>query len=271
MALRRTLAAAALLALLAAPSAAAPVLVTHFATEQAFIAHLAARGQDVLSELRMVVQGRSGNNAIGGAWELGLMLPEEAKDLAPAASGQFAWPQSGDGKPWVPFTLSREGSVMMFTVGGMTLKQESAGFTDITALALTAQATDKGETTILRSLELDGERVKEGNVNAQGSNPDFAVIEGLTGDFTLSGEARLRWAHDLAKADPARLLFQLSGYGLAPTGLLVANAPQAYTLDATIPEPTSGLMLLAASAGLLCLRQRRRRHAGRVDGSGGRI
>lgn len=271
MALRRALSAAALLPLLSGAAAAAPVLVTHFATEKAFAAYLAERGQDVLSELRMIVQGRSGNNAIGGAWELGLMLPEEAKEITPATTGQFEWPQSGDGKPWVPFTLSRQGEVMLLTVGEVTLKQESPGFADMSALALSAQATDKGETTILRSLSLNGERVKEGNVNAEGSNPDYALIEGLAGDFTLTGEARLRWAHDLAKAEPSRLLFQMSGYALAPTGLLAVEAPAAYSMETMIPEPASGLMLLAASAGLLCLRNRRARRGAEVDGSGGRI
>jgi hypothetical protein len=71
-------AAALLLPLLAAPAVATPVLVTHFASEQAFRDHLAARGADVLSDLLVMARGRSGNNALGGAWEVGLMLPKEA-------------------------------------------------------------------------------------------------------------------------------------------------------------------------------------------------
>lgn len=270
MALRHALrAAAVLMPLLAAPALASPVLVTHFANEEAFRAHLAAQGRDVVADLRLIAQGRSGDNTAGGPWELGLMLPDKTRQ--PAASAQFLWPQSGDGKPWVPFTLSREGDTMLFTVGDVTLRQKAAGFGDITALALQAQAIGRGETTILRSLELDGERVKEGNVNAEADNADFALLEGIVGDFTLAGEARLRWAHDLAKGDPSRLMFQMSGYALAPTGLLAAEAPQAFTMETLIPEPTSGLMLLAASAGLLCLRNRRLHTGPKGDGSGGRI
>ncbi len=268
-------AAALLLPLLAAPALAGPVLMTHFASEQAFRDHLAARGADVLSDLLVMARGRSGNNALGGAWEVGLMLPQEATALAPAASAQLYWPQSGDGHPWVPFSLSRLGEELVFTVGGATTRQEAPGFAAVTALGLEARATGQGETTILRSLALDGDRLPEGNVNAQGANPDHALLEGLSGDFTLTGEARLRWAHDLDMADPSRLFFQLSGYALAPAGLLVVEAPAAFTMEAMIPEPGSALMLLAGAAGLVCLRGRRGRGAlaegAEGDGSGGRI
>jgi hypothetical protein len=172
----------------------------------------------------------------------------------------------------VPFSLSRLGEEMVFTVGGASTRQEAPGFAAVTALGLEARATGRGETTILRSLALDGDRLPEGNVNAQGANPDHALLEGLSGDFTLTGEARLRWAHDFAGGDPSRLFFQLSGYALEPAGLLVAPAPAAFTMDAMIPEPGSALMLLAGAAGLACLRGRRGREGGSEgDGSGGRI
>ncbi len=87
----------------------------------------------------------------------------------------------------------------------------------------------KGETTILRSLTLDGDKLENGNVNAVGDKRDVALVEGFSGNFTLAGEARLRWAHDPDLTDPARLMFQISGSRigddpLAGDALIPANA-----------------------------------------------
>lgn len=251
-----------------APAGASAILTQHFEDEAAFGEYLAKHGLDAGADMLLMAQGRSGDNRIGGAWEVGLFLPEDLADAKAAGdTAQFEWPQAKDGHPWVPFSLSRTDGALSFSVGDAVVRVDAPDIGGLTALALSARAEDKGETTILRSLTLDGDKLEKGNVNAVGDKRDVALVEGLSDNFTLAGEARLRWAHDPDLTDPARLMFQIAGYRIGgdPTSgdmLIPANAVFAASTpdnQAAIPEPATVLVFLSASLGLIGHRQLRRR------------
>ncbi len=255
---------------LSAPAGASAILVQHFEDDAAFGEYLAKRGLDAAADMLLMAQGRSGDNRIGGTWEVGLFLPDDLKDAkATGDTAQFEWPQAKDGHPWVPFALSRTDGALSFSVGDTVVRVDATDIGGVSALALSARAEAKGETTILRSLTLDGDKLDKGNVNAVGDKQDVAFVEGLSDNFTLAGEARLRWAHDPDLTDPTRLMFQISGYRIGgdPLGgdtLIPANAIIAVTAPshpAAIPEPASVLVFLSASLGLIGHRQLRRRHS----------
>jgi len=249
---------------------AGAITTQHFDSQAAFRDYLGTRGLDTASDLLLLAQGRSGDNRIGGTWELGLFPEGLLNEKTSGATAQFAWPMAGDGNPWVSFTLSRIADAVVFSVEGITTKLALPDDTPLSALALSAQAQGRGETTILRSLTLDGDPLKMGNVNAVGDKQDVALIEGLAGDFTLQGEARLRWAQQPDLTDPSRLMFQIAGYRLAGDGLAGDTTIPGTTLlltgggasqPAMIPAPGIGLALLVASLGLIGHHHRRRRHA----------
>jgi hypothetical protein len=249
---------------------AGAITTQHFDSQAAFLEYLDERGLDAASDLLLLAQGRSGDNRIGGTWEVGLFPTDGLLDAkADGDTAQFAWPMARDGNPWVSFTLSRSADAVVFSVEGITTKLVLPEDTPLSALALSAQAQGKGETTILRSLTLDGDALKLGNVNAVGDKQDVALIEGLAGDFTLQGEARLRWAQHPELTDPSRLMFQIAGYGLAGDTLIPGVAlmvtPGSLSPQAAIPAPGIGMALLIASLGLIGHRQMRRRH---VTGAG---
>ena len=87
------------------------------------------------------------------------------------------------------------------------------------------------------------------------------MLEGLSGDFSLTGEARMRW--DVLPKDPSALMLQVSAYTLTGDVLYTTGAPVTNTAQAAIPEPGSALVLLAASLGLIGHRQLRRRGVGK--------
>lgn len=251
-----------------APAGASAILTQHFEDEAAFGEYLAKHGLDAGADMLLMAQGRSGDNRIGGAWEVGLFLPEDLADAKAAGdTAQFEWPQAKDGHPWVPFSLSRTDGALSFSVGDAVVRVDAPDIGGLTALALSARAEDKGETTILRSLTLDGDKLEKGNVNGVGEKRDVALVEGLSDNFTLAGEARLRWAHDPDLTDPAQLMFQIAGYRIGgdPTSgdmLIPANAVFAASTpdnQGAIPEPATVLVFLSASLGLIGHRQLRRR------------
>jgi hypothetical protein len=259
----------ALTALLAisAPAGASAILTQHFEDEAAFGEYLTKHGLDAGTDMLLMAQGRSGDNRIGGAWEVGLFLPDDLADAkATGATAQFEWPQAKDGHPWVPFSLSRTDGTLTFSVGDAVVRVDATDIAGLTALALSARVEDKGETTILRSLTLDGDKLEKGNVNAMGDKRDVALVEGLSDTFTLAGEARLRWAHVHDLTDPARLMFQISGYRIGGDSrgddtLIPANAVLAVPSpgnQAAIPEPATALVFLSAALGLIGHQQLRR-------------
>lgn len=270
----RPLLAGALLAALACaaaqPARAAEILVRHFASQEAFADYLATRGLDAGADIRAMAQARAGDSRASGSWELGLFDAGALADDKPAATAQLDWVAQQDKTSWVPFTLSRFGETLAFTIGSATTALALPKGEEISALALSAFAGTKDGRVILRDLELDGRSLDDADLKAESGARDTSLVEGLSGDFTLTGEARMRW--DVLPKDPSALMLQVSAYTLTGDVLYTNGAPVSNTAQAAIPEPGSAMAFLAATLALIGHRHRRRNGTeGERDGSGGRI
>ena len=261
----RPLLAGALLAALACavvqPAQAAAILLQHFASQEAFTEYLAKRGLDAGADIRAMVQARMGDSRAGGTWELGLFGAGAGADDKPASSAQLDWIAQQDKTSWVPFTLSRFGETLAFTIGSATTALALPKGEEISALALSALAGTTDGRVILRDLALDGGTLDNADLKAESGAQDTSLLEGLSGDFSLTGEARMRW--DVLPKDPSALMLQVSAYTLTGDVLYTTGAPVTNTAQAAIPEPGSALVLLAASLGLIGHRHLRRRGAGK--------
>ena len=248
-----------------APAYASAILAQHFATQEAFASYLAKNGLDAGADMRMMVQGRLGDSRTGGVWEVGLFDAEDAAAAKPGATAQLDWAKEQSETSWLPFSLSRFGETLAFTLGGATTVLTLPKGEEISALAFTAIAAPKDSRAIMRDLVLDGKELDSAEVRADDGGQDTSLVEGLAGDFQLTGEARLRWDEKSMPKDFSSLRLQIAGYALPSDVILPSGGPaQAVSSPgvAAIPEPGSALMLLAASFGLVGHRHLRRRRAG---------
>ncbi len=268
---------AACLILAALPARATALLVQHFDSQEAFAEYLAKHGLDAGADLRAMAQARVGDNRGKGTWELGLFEAGALAEEKPAATAQLSWTAQQDKTSWVPFTLSRFGDTLAFRIGSATTTLALPKGEEISALAFTAIADARDGRVILRDLELDGQDLDKADVQAESGSRETSLVEGLSGDFTLEGETRMRW--DRLPGDPSALMVQVSAYAFADSVLstgpaLPTGAPVSANTSA-IPEPGSAVAFLVATLALIGHRHRIRPGAtGRGqkrDGSGGRI
>jgi hypothetical protein len=268
MLLRTLIAAATSMALGAttpAPARASAILAQHFSSQEEFANYLAKQGLDAGADMRMMVQGRLGDSRIGGAWEVGLFGAEDTAAAKPGATAQLNWAKEQSETSWVPFSLSRFGETLAFTLGGATTVLTLPKGEAISALAFTAIAGPKDSRAILRDLVLDGKALDSAEVRADSGSQDTSLVQGLDGDFTLTGEARLRWDEKSMPKDLASVRVQIAGYALTSEFMVPPGNPAqiaAPPSPAAIPEPGSAMVLLAASLGLIGHRHLRRRGAG---------
>ena len=247
---------AALACAVALPARATALLVQHFDSQAAFADYLAKRGLDVGADLRAMAQARIGDNRGKGTWELGLFDAGAIAEDKPADTAQLNWTTQQDKTSWVPFTLSRFGDTLAFTIGSATTTLALPKGEEISALALTAIADTKDGRVILRDLELDGRELDNADVQAGSGSRDTSLVAGLSGNFTLSGETRMRW--DTLPGDPSALMVQVSAYNLPGDVISNIGAPIPTIVPAPIPEPGTALAFLAATLGLIGHRHRSR-------------
>ncbi len=261
MSASRLLLAAPLAWLLATAPASAGICTedldqTRFETRSGLSDYLAELGVDLLKDTGFTATLRIGDNRLDGAWELGLGLA----DAAPEDPAQLRWSKSDDSS-WQDFTLARDGERITLTLGRAITALVDPSLRGIDTLALFAQADAKNDRLRLDDLVLNGEKLEKLEMDAQGTT-DQALLRGLSGDFLLEGQVRMRWDQRIDGTDPNRMMLQVSGYSLAGTDVLLPGAGP----SAPIPEPASAALMAVGALALLGVRRRIPR-----DGSGGRI
>jgi hypothetical protein len=185
---------AALLAALAfALPAQGALVTTHYGSDQEMI--------DIMAEPHFVAEGRIGNNALNGDFEMDIGRSTSSPD----AVAQLVWPNGTA----VPFTLTHDGAgTATFSMAGETLDHDPIdGFTDV---FIRVRAVDGGTSIVVTDLVLDGEIVGDlTSTTGDGAGLDILRIEGgeLGDGFTLTGTATLAWTG--TPPQHSRLAFQL--------------------------------------------------------------
>ena len=242
-----------------APASASAILAQHFATQEDFASYLAKQGLDAGADMRMMVQGRLGDSRIGGGWEIGLFDAEDAAAAKPGATAELDWAKAHSESSWLPFSLTRFGETLAFTLGGATTVLTLPKGEEISALAFTAIAGPDDSRAILRDLVLDGQALDSAEVRADDGTQDTSLVQGLAGDFKLTGETRLRWDEKSMPKDLSSVRIEISGYAFGGGLTSPVGGPSQIVQPAgpaAIPEPGSVAMLLVATVGLISLRRR---------------
>lgn len=221
----RTLTAASFLSLIICTAASAGPTWQYYAGGDAGFNLLSLNG----SLERAVTEGRIGNNAMSGTWEMAIW--QQGGVGTPQTTAQKAWTNGAD----VGFTLAYDGvDTITYTIGGTSISWNNlAGpFTDI--FIRTRSATDSSVS--LTDLDLDGFSI--GNLSSSGNGVvNYLRIQNNSanfGAFTLTGTQNFSW-----------------------TGAQPSNSALAYQIKLTnvIPEPAT--LALVAAGGLVLLRRRR--------------
>lgn len=218
---------------------AGPIVSYTGTTDTNFLAYLGTRGVTLPANELAVAQARSGNNATNGDYELGLHIPPNFTNAGPVGTpGQIAWGTAGGNNSYVAFNLSRTGTELKFSMGNYTGSYIDPLVAEIDALGLRLRSDGTGNSTSLRNLKLGSTSL--GDFTASGGGLSFAVFEGFSGNFNLTGEAALNWAS-----------------GNIPSGSRLGFQIKALDVPNTVPEPTTLALVGAALAGAALSRRRR--------------
>jgi len=169
------------------------------------------------------------------------------------ATGSFSVPGDLPQNTEVPFSFSRMGNVMSYSLGAAGGNQrvwtanEAPEFATLDSIELRVRSPNANSNTpstvfeignlVYSDMAVTGQSL--GSVSASDGNVRIALYEGVVGDFTLSGTYRLDWTG----VRPSGWNSQLKGLDLPPV---------------PTPEPGSLLLLAAGLGGLAAVRRRRR-------------
>lgn len=157
---------------------------------------------DGSTDLEWQAEGRFGNNAGNGDWELG--VGNNTQQSSQSTSTQFTW-TSGQA---VPFTVAYDGNDATFTIDGVSETYTVGAVTSDADLNIVAGKVSggSGDEVALTNLELDGAPINPASlVDTDDTNASYLVIdsEDLSGGFTLTGEVTFTWTSGTSGSRPA--------------------------------------------------------------------
>ena len=193
------------IALFLAAPAAATLTVQHLASDTDMLA--------LLGDTLYVAEGRIGNNALNGDFEIDL----GGSTAAPEQTAQYVWP-NGTPVSW-SLVYNHLTNQVTFTVDGEVLSWTSSlsGYTDI---FVRTRAVDSGSDITVDNMTLDADAVGDASVaDGDASGLDILWIGGgtLADGFTLTGDATLSWTG--ATPQHSRLAFQIKVGTLKPVAV----------------------------------------------------
>jgi hypothetical protein len=220
---------------------AIPIVSSHFSTDADFINYLSSKGATLPANERFVAQARGGIPGAGD-YEIGLHTPPGFTNNSPlAGDSQWIWGNPIDGFITTGFTLGRTGNSVTFNMGNYSATYSDIALTDLNALGFRTRS-DSGanylpNSTSVTNLLLDGNPLGT-SLFSQNGALDFIVIEGLVGNFSLTGDATLAWQNDFPTR--SRIGFQIKGLNM--------NLP--VVPEVPVPEPATLLLFGFALASL---------------------
>lgn len=158
-----------------------------------------------------------------------------------------------------PFSLTYDGSMVQYTVGTETLIANITG--SIRDIVIYTEASQSGSNVLLDSLKLKDSSMNlfVSSVSAtatQGGQSLFGIY-GITGDFTLTGNAMLSWV-DFPQ-NPGNISYQIRvGNVESQSSFPIKNPVKVINEKPakSVPEPNTVLSLLLSTIGIAFYRRR---------------